>query len=133
MTLFTKIAYITLALLLIVHPHIVTGHIFSIPQAFAQSLMNLLIGAVAIAIYLLHLRDMDRTNLEKQKIEQALDVSSEHLSEAYRYIGQVNQRLPLLASLTTGLISVPRHGKKGVKAILEEILTTAVPLFDSGR
>ena len=126
MTLFTKIAYITLALLLIVHPHIIKGHTFSIPQAFAQSLVNLLIGAVAFAIYLLHLYDMERTNLEKQKIEQALEVSSERLNDAYRYIGQVNQRLPLLKSLTTELISQPRQGKKAAKAILEDLLTTAV-------
>lgn len=126
MTLFTKIAYLTLALLLIAQPHIIKGHVFSISNAFAQSLATLLIGTVAIAIYLLHLRDMERTNLEKQKIEQALDVSSGNLNEAYRYIGQVNQRVPLLANLTTKLISLPRHGKKATKAIIEELLTTAV-------
>jgi len=133
MTLFTKIAYLTLALLLIAQPHIIKGHVFSIPNPFAQSLATLLIGAVAIAIYMLHLRDMERTNLEKQKIERALDVSSGNLSEAYRYIGQLNQRVPLLASLTTKLISLPRQGKKATKAIIDNLLTTAVVTLAKSR
>ena len=133
LTMFTKIAYATLALLLITHPHVITGRIFSLSHAYAESLLNLLIGAVALAIYLLHAHDVERTNIEKRKIEEELEMSSERLSDAYRYIGEVNQRLPLLRSLTTDLISPPRQGEKAEKAILEDLLATTVVTLAKAR
>ena len=121
----TKIIYGLLFVLLIIHPHFITGHVFYVSQAFAQSLATLVIIGIAVVVYLLHHRDIRKRELEKHQFETELQISSTKLSEAYEYIGEVNNRLPLLTNVTTNLLNQTKRNKKGKKEILETLLATA--------
>ena len=126
MSRFTKTIYLLLLILLIAQPHFITGHVFFIPQVFAQSLANVLLIGIAYGVYRMHRKDIERKQREKEQMEQALELSSSQLSDAYRYIGSINRRLPLLKAVTTGLLAQPKRYKNGKRLIFEELLATAV-------
>ena len=126
MTQFTKIIYILLFVLIVLTPHFGIGHLFSIPELYAQSLTTLVLFGVAYIVYLLHRRDLRKTEKEKQTLENKFLFSSEKLNDAYRYIGSVNRRISLLNDMSTGLLGRTKETKKGKLAIFQELLMTAV-------
>jgi hypothetical protein len=126
MTQFTKIIYTLLFVLIVLVPHLSIGHLFLIPERYAQSLIMVALFAVALGIYLLHQRDMRKKNKEKQKLEDKFSFSSKKLNDAYRYIGSVNRKLSILSAVGTDLLKRPKATKKGRRAIFEELLMTAV-------
>lgn len=121
MSLSSKVIYFVLFVLLLVHPHFITGHIFSLPQAFAQSLVTFVLVGIASVVYLLHTYEI----WKKKKAELELLDSSDKLVEAYEYIGTVNRRLPLLKEVTTGVLNRSKKSKKSKKKIIEDLLATA--------
>ncbi len=121
----SKVVYFILFVLLIIHPHFITGHVFSLPQAYAQSLMTLLILTVAFLVYQLHEREVAVKEKEKNIIRNKLDFSINRLIKAYQYIGLINRRLPLLNKITTKLLQQPRDNRKEQRLILVKLLSTA--------
>lgn len=119
MSLIAKIAYIFLFLALLADPYLITGHIFSIPEAYAQSIITVIILALAYGIYLMHQKDI-------QKKERELGISGRKLINAFEYIASVNRRLPLLKNITTDLLKRDALNKKDKKNIFHDLLATAV-------
>ncbi len=126
MNQFTKIIYILLFVLIVLTPHFGIGHFFLISKQYAQSLVMVVLFAVAYGVYLLHRRDLRRAEEEKQKLQNKFSFSSERLNDAYKYIGSVNRRLSLLRAVSTDLLDRPKETKKGRRSIFEELLMTAV-------
>lgn len=125
MSRFTKLIYIVLFIGLVIHPHFVTGHVFSVSQAYAQTLITLLIVFTGIMVYVLHKRDIAKRDLEKKEIESKFEVSSKNLNDSFKYIGLMNRRLPLLPRMTTGLIVRTNQTKNGKKTVFDDLLITA--------
>ena len=96
MTRLTKIIYAILFVASLFHPHIITGHIFSLPRAFAQSFTTLVILELAYIIYLLNQREIRLRERRIALIEKELEILDKKLTDSYNYIGQVNRRPPLL-------------------------------------
>ncbi len=126
MSFFTKLVYFILFVLLIIHPHFITGHVLYLPQAYAQSLASLLILLIAFIVYKLHQSDLHKVKTEKRRLERQLHLSTDRLLSAYQYIGLVNRRLPLLNQVTTKLLNRSYATKKSKKVIMTELLATAV-------
>lgn len=121
----TKVIYVVLFVLLLIHPHFITGHISSIPGAYSQSIVTLIIVVFAYGIYVLHHRDIKRKEQEKNLVEKKLKISSSKLIDAFKYIGFVNRRLPLLKNLTTDMLKRPALNKQDKKNILYDLLAIA--------
>ena len=121
-----QIIYGILFITLIVHPHINTGHFFPIAPSYVQSLINLFLVVIGVGIYFFHQRDIRRKETEKKQVEQELDISSQKLVDAFKYIGRANRRLPLLKNLTSDLLARHKPNKKAKKNILDGLLNTAV-------
>src|SRR3989338_4562982 len=119
MTLFTKITYLILFILLILHPHFIQNHIGFFAPAYAQSLTTLVIVGLGYGLYLLHKKDVDRR-------EEEIKISTDKLVEAFKYIGEVNWHLPLLKNLTTDLLHRKWQLSKEKKNIFNELLGLAV-------
>ncbi len=125
MNYLTKVVYFVLFILLIIHPHFITGHVFYLPQAYAQSLASLLILLTALIVYKLHQAELRKITTEKQRLEKQLHLSTDRLLSAYQYIGLVNRRLPLLNQVTTKLLNRSYATKKSRRVIMTELLATA--------
>ena len=121
MSFLTKIIYTILFILLLIHPHFITGHVFSIPRAFAQSIITLILFIIAFVVYVSHKRAIKK----KEEVELDLLNSSSKLVEAYEYIGTVNRRLPLLNKVTTGVLKKSKQSKKSRKKVFEDLLAMA--------
>ncbi len=119
MSKLTKISYVILFILLVLHPHFLTGHIFSIPRAYAQSIITLLILGIAFGLYILHKKDI-------QQKDNDLAISNDKLNEAFKYIGRVNHHIQLLKNLTTDLLTRYDLSKKEKKNIFMDLLANAI-------
>ncbi len=119
MSRLTKFIYIILFLILLLHPHLLPDHIGFLPKAYAETLITLFIFGIGSLLYLLHKRDLD-------KKEQELKNSSEKLADAFKYIGTVNRRIPLLKSLTTDLLANSKLSKNEKLKIFQDLLATAL-------
>ena len=125
----TKIIYILLFALIVLAPHFGIGHLFDIPERYAQSLITAALFGVAYIVYLLHQRDLRKKEEEKQKLENKFSFSSKALNDAYQYIGSANRKLSLLSAVSTDLLDRPKETKRGKRAIFEELLMTAVTVL----
>jgi len=122
----TKVIYIVLFLALLLHPHLITGHFFSIPLAYAQSIITLVILSLAYMTYILHHKDIRRREIEKKALNKELQISDKKLVDVFKYVGTVNHRLPLLKQITTGLMKRSSVNLKDKKKILYDLLNIAV-------
>lgn len=119
MSKFTKLIYGLLFLILLIHPHFLPDHIGFLPRAYAESLITVLLFGAAFLVYWLHKRDL-------AKKEAELKDAGEKLLDAFKYIGTVNRRLPLLKSLTTDLLASSKLSKKEKLKIFQDLLATAL-------
>lgn len=126
MSRFVKVIYVLLFLALVLQPHFIQGHIFSIPAAYAQSIAILVLLEIWYLIHSVHQREMEKERVRRERAEAELHFSSEKLNDSYRYIGSVNRRLTLLPSVTSDLLGQYKEDKKSKRIIFEELLATAV-------
>ncbi|MFA5991750.1 MAG: hypothetical protein WC794_05915 [Candidatus Doudnabacteria bacterium] len=119
MSRLTKFIYIILFLILLLHPHLLPDHVGFLPKAYAETIITLFIFGAGFLLYQLHKRDL-------AKKERELKSSSEKLADAFKYIGTVNRRLPLLKSLTTDLLASSKLSKKEKLKIFQDLLATAL-------
>lgn len=126
MSRFVKGIYVLLFLALVLQPHFIQGHIFSIPEAYAQSIAIILLLEIWYLIHSLHRREVEKEQAKRKRAEAELNFSSEKLNDSYRYIGSVNRRLTLLPSVTSDLLGQYKEDEKSKKIIFEELLATAV-------
>ena len=89
-------------------------------------MFNLLLILAGYIIFLLYKRDIKFKEKEKKDLEEKLQLSAAKLNDAFKYIGLVNRRLPLLQDITSGLMIKSGLTKNGKKAILNDLLSTAV-------
>lgn len=115
----TKFIYALLFLILLIHPHLLPDHIGFLPKAYAETTITLFIFGIGSLLYRLHKRDL-------AKKERELKSSSEKLADAFKYIGTVNRRLPMLKSLTTDLLANSKLSKKEKLKIFQDLLATAL-------
>jgi len=135
MSLSTKIAFFILFLVILAEPHVITGHVLSVPEAYAESAASLLVFGAAYGVYLVHRREVRRREARLRALEQEAQVSHEKLVDAFAYIGVVNRRLPLLQKLTSGLLAGEKgnhHARKDVFARLLAVAVTSVAKADWG-
>jgi hypothetical protein len=121
-----RFIYLFLVFLLVVEPHIIQRGWYSIPRAYILSVFNLLIIFIGYFLYVLYKRDIRNKEKEKKELEEKLHLSTEKLNDAFKYIGLVNRRLPLLQDITSGLMLKSGETKNGKKQILNDLLATAV-------
>ena len=126
MTRFAKGMYVLLFLALVLQPHFIQGHMFSIPEAYAQSIAIIILLEIWYLIHSLHRREIQKEQEKRTQAEAELHFSSEKLNDSYRYIGSVNRRLTLLPSVTSNLLEQSKEDKKSKKVVFEELLATAV-------
>lgn len=126
MSRFVKAIYAILFLALVLQPHFIQGHIFSIPEAYAQSIAIIILLEIWYLIHSLHRREVEKEQAKRERAEAELHFSSEKLNDSYRYIGSVNRRLTLLPSVTSDLLGQNTEDEKSKRAIFEELLATAV-------
>ncbi len=126
MSRFVKAIYVLLFLALVLQPHFIQGHIFSVPEAYAQSIAILILLEIGYVIHSLHRREVEKEQRKRTQAETELHFSSEKLNDSYRYIGSVNRRLTLLPSVTSDLLGQYKEDKKSKRIIFEELLATAV-------
>ncbi len=121
----TKLIYLILVLGLIVEPHVITGHIFGLPEALAESIGTILLLLGGYVVYRFHQREIAIKEGEIRKLEMELGMSLEKLNESYKYIGMVNRKLPLISQLTSELLERARGSKKARATIFTDLLGTA--------
>lgn len=126
MSLTTKIAFSILFLMILAEPHVITGHVFSLPEAYAESIVSFLVFGAAYGVYLVHRREAERREAQVRALEQEGRISQEKLVDAFAYIGVVNRRLPLLQKLTSDLLANEKGTDKARKDIFQRLLSLAV-------
>jgi hypothetical protein len=129
MTRISKTVYLVLILLLVIVPFLITKEILFFPESHAEALTILIILGVA---YLVHLYDVRLKEKEKKALEKELELSIEKLNDSFKYIGQVNRRLPLLKNLTTELLSKSREKNRTIFEELLSIATSTIARSDWG-
>ena len=126
MRLVTKIAFFILFLVILVEPHFITGHVFSLPEEFAESVASLLVFGLAYGVYALNRRDAKRKEEQVRQLEREGRISQEKLIDAFKYIGVVNRRLPLLQTLTSDLLANEKGNDRARKDVFQRLLALAV-------
>lgn len=123
---FFRVAYGSLAVALLVHPHLIRGHVLFLSEAYAESLATLVIFALLYGTYRLHRWEIARQLTRNSHLRERLSASESKLLDAFRYLGLVNRRLPLLQNLSSDLLAAVRLNRNGRKGIFHRLLTTAV-------
>lgn len=126
MSLTTKIAFFILFLVILVEPHFITGHVFSLPEEYAESIASLLVFGLAYGVYALHRRDAKRREEQVRQLKREERISQEKLIDAFEYIGVVNRRLPLLQKLTSDLLANEKGNDRARKDVFQRLLALAV-------
>ena len=135
MSWIVKLIYTLLIVVLLAQPHLITGHVFFLPRAYAHSVVTVILLALAYLTYRLHRWEIARRYREQQAFERKLEASAGKLLDAHRYLGKVNRRLPLLNELTTNLLArfaVSVNGRKEVFHRLLAIAVTSIAKADWG-
>lgn len=112
-----RILYLLPFAILLISPHIMPEHIFSLPRAYAESLATILVFGATFLIYYLH-------HLALRQKDVELKSASQRLLAAFKYIGTANRRLPLLKNLTSDLLANPKVNKKEKNQIFQSLLAT---------
>ena len=98
MSRFAQISYVFLFGLLLLQPHIVTGHFLGLSAPYALSVSTVLIVGVGVVMYYFHQKDIEKREQERQQLSFKLEGSCRKLLDSFRFIGVVNLRLPLFHS-----------------------------------
>ena len=125
MSRIVKIIYFVLFAVLIVQPHIIRGHLFSLSSPFIQNIVTVLVMGVAWLTYRLHVMELRKREREKVRLQEHLQQLDGRLLEAAKYIGLVNVRLPLLKTLTSSLLRREKVTRRQKVAIFEQLLGIA--------
>lgn len=127
MSITSKILYALIALAFVLYPHVIEHDVGGIPEPYVESLVALMLVGGVYLLYSLHQRDLRRKEAERRVLEKELDISSSKLNEAFRYIGLVNRRLPLLKNVTSDLLGKMEAAdtKQGKKGIFYDLLMSA--------
>ncbi len=126
MALTTKVAFFLLFLVILIEPHVITGHVFSLSEAYAESVASLLAFGLAYGVYVLHQRDVKRKEERVRQLEHEWRISQEKLIGAFEYIGMANRRLPLLKTLTSDLLANEKGSDRARKDVFQRLLALAV-------
>ncbi|MFA4872997.1 MAG: hypothetical protein WC659_03625 [Patescibacteria group bacterium] len=121
-----KMAFFILFLVILGEPHVITGHVFALPEEYAESVVSLLAFGLAYGVYVLHRRDVKRKEEHVRQIEHEGRITQEKLIDAFEYIGVVNRRLPLLKKLTSDLLATEKGSEKARKDMFQRLLAVAV-------
>lgn len=70
MSLTKKNRVFLFSLAIFIEPHVITGHVLSVPEAYAESVTSLWIFGVAYGVYLIHRRDVTRREAQVRALEQ---------------------------------------------------------------
>ncbi|MDD5083403.1 MAG: hypothetical protein PHT88_00500 [Candidatus Moranbacteria bacterium] len=122
----TNIIYAALLLLIVVEPHFISGHIFFVPGAYAQSMVTVILLGIGYIVYLLHQREIKKEKMRRMQVENNLHSSSQRLSDSYQYIGSLNRQISLLPSITSDLFVRYKRDNKSKKFVFEKLLLIAV-------
>lgn len=106
------------ALIAILTPHIVHGHIL-IPERYAESVILILDLLLAYVFYLVYKRDVNKINQDKSIVQQ-------NLLASYKYIGQSNIQLDLFNQFINSLSPRQNGNKLKEKNIFQDLLQTMV-------
>ena len=126
MSLNTKISFFLLFLVILAEPHLITGHVWALPEAYAESVASLFVFIMAYGVYVMHQREMKRKEERVRRLEHEGRMSREKLIDAFEYIGVMNRRLPLLKTLTSDLLSNEKGSRQERKEVFNRLLTLAV-------
>lgn len=126
MAITIRIAFFLLFVAILAEPHVITGHVFSLPEEYAESAASLLLFGLAFGVYALHQREMKRGEAHMHALKQEAKISGERLVEAFEYIGVVNRRLPLLQNLTSELLANDKRSQQARKDVFNRLLTLAI-------
>lgn len=104
----------------ILTPHLIRGHIL-LPEDYAESSLLLMDIAVAYIFYRMYLRDMEKINHEKNKIEN-------QLIDSYRYIGETNNKMELFSQFINLLSqeTIPSDSKYLFNSLLKNLVVSVV-------
>lgn len=122
----TNVIYAALLILIVIEPHFFDGHIFFVPNAYAQSIVTAILLGVGYIVHLLHQREIKKEKTRRIKAENDLYSSSQRLDDSYRYIGSVNRQISLLPSITSDLLAQYKRDGESKKFVFEQLLITAV-------
>ncbi len=109
---FTIVFVATAALI----PHLVDGHVFFLPRAYAESIGIILNMGVALVFYALYRRDVRSALLER-------DRSEDKLLSSYKYIGKANRSIQMLqkySGLPAGKLD-EKDMKGEIRSMVEEL------------
>lgn len=121
----SKFLYVLLFVIFIIYPHFIKGHILFVPQAFVESLVNIILLIFLYVLYIMHSNDIKNKNNEKSLIESKLGKTSSELIESFNYIAKLNRRMPLISEITSNLIKNNSLNVDDKKNILNNLLATA--------
>ena len=125
MSKITKAIYALLLIFLVLQPHVIADHIFSLPPAYAQSVSIVILMAVAYAVYRIHHWDITRRERQKAGLRSDLQRVSGSLNEAFKYLGEVNRQLPLFMYITSDLLSKFSAANQNKKEFFDDLLAVA--------
>lgn len=110
--------FILFAIIAVLTPHIIQGHIL-IPEEFAESVLIFADIVLAYIFYLIYRHDIKKINEAKQKVEKSL-------LDSYQYIGQINSERELMDHFM-GLIFLRDYQdkpKEHINILLANLLVT---------
>lgn len=129
MSLIAKFIYVALFAVLLAQPHVFRGHLLAWSSPLLHNAITVVVIGVAALVYRLHVADIRKRERQNLRLQQHLDCLDERLVEAFKYIGLVNVRLPLLRQLTSELLgraTISRRQKKSIFEQLVEIASTSI-------
>ena len=94
-----SLVYLTLFVLAVLSPSLVTGDILGVDQQYIEEMMIFVFGIVGLVIFSVYQRLMERKEQEHEDAKNEYDRAKRELVESYQYIGSVNRQLDVLKRL----------------------------------
>lgn len=125
--------YLTLFILAVLTPEVVTGELLTIPEEDAEALLVLLFGSTGFFLYFAKEKALIRHIREKLRLQQEKHDITRDLSDSYSYIGEANRKMDLLKGLVVSLPGALDRFRKGEKKNAYDGLSKAILLFSKSE
>lgn len=113
-------------------PIVIEGERWYLTEDMGESVIILVAGAIAFALYVLKEKSLLRHVREKLWFQQKNSAITKDLSQSYSYIGEVNRKVDILRGMMHRLVEI-RETKGEEERMLWEVLDTIKHLTQAER
>ncbi|KKQ13981.1 MAG: hypothetical protein US25_C0032G0014 [Candidatus Moranbacteria bacterium GW2011_GWE1_36_7] len=120
--------YLTIFTLIVFVPTFVRDGIFIFDMTQTQEFVILLLGSIAISIFLFVEKKMKKSQTEKYVFQGQASRMAKDLQHSYSYIGEINRKLDILENIALGYPESSRLSERNEGELYASIMS-AVALF----